>query len=544
MRYNSRKVMLESCIDMKYKDNNQYLYNNTMWLEQQEVLNTLSDSKIGLEKETLRVGQEGNISQQPHPVVLGSALTHSYITTDYSESLTEFITPPLNSMHEALHFLNNTQKYVYDKLDNEILWATSMPCVVAGETSIPIAEYGSSNVGKINPLYRKGIGHRYGRVMQVIAGVHYNYSLGKSFWLKYQEYKSNTDSLTDFISEQYFGILRNLLRNGWVIPYLFGASPAVCKSFLGGQSTNLEHFDVTTYYQPYATSLRMGDIGYQNNKENESGVKADYNSLSNYVDSLKSATETPYSGYVNIGIKSNGDYQQLNTHILQIENEYYSTVRPKQILNANEKPSLALKKRGVQYIELRSLDVNAFEPSGINEEQMYFIEAFILLCLFQDSPSITKQEQVEIDRNEIETAHYGRQPDFKLIQCGTERLLKDWGVELCDNMKPICRALDKANDTSNYTKSLVVQRDAFIDSNKTPSARMLNEMKSKQEGFYHFALRLSQQHKQFFDNFELSENDINFYNNAVTQSIQKQHDIEQSDSISFDEYLENYFSQT
>ncbi|MFV2060769.1 MAG: glutamate--cysteine ligase [Gammaproteobacteria bacterium] len=521
-----------------------YYTENINWLQRDDVLSTLPDSKIGLEKETLRVGQEGKISQLPHPESLGSALTHSYITTDYSESLTEFITPPLNSIQEALTFLNNTQKFVYDKLDNEILWATSMPCVVAGETSIPIAEYGSSNAGKMKTVYRKGLGHRYGRVMQVIAGVHFNYSLGETFWNKYQKHKNNKDNLQDFISEQYFSLLRNLLRNGWVIPYLFGASPAVCKSFLGGQSTNLEHFDVTTYYHPYATSLRMGDIGYQNNKENESGVKADYSSLDDYVNSLKSATETPYSGYVNIGVTNKGEYQQLNTHILQIENEYYSTVRPKQILISNEKPSLALKKRGVQYIELRSLDVNAFEPSGINEEQMYFIEAFILFCLLQESPNISNQEQIEIDHNEIETAHYGRKPGLTLLQHGEKRLLTDWGVALCDDMESICASLDTANQTTQYSRSLKIQRAAFIDSDKTPSARMLQDMKNRDEGFYHFALRLSQQHKMFFDNYTLNKNEVEFYNTMVNSSIEKQKEIEASDSITFEHYLENYFSQT
>jgi len=443
-----------------------------------------------------------------------------------------------------LTFLNNTQKFVYSKLEDEILWATSMPCVVAGETSIPIAEYGSSNVGKMKTVYRKGLGHRYGRVMQVIAGVHYNYSLSETFWLKYQSHRENADELSEFISDQYFSLLRNLLRYGWVVPYLFGASPAVCKSFLGGQSTNLEHFDVNTYYHPYATSLRMGDIGYQNNKESESGVKADYNSLEKYVESLKVATETPFPGYVNIGIKSNGEYQQLNTHILQIENEYYSTVRPKQILNSNEKPSLALKKRGVRYVELRSIDVNAFEPSGINEEQMYFIEAFILFCLFQESGSITRQDQIEIDRNEIETAHYGRKPGFKLKQNGMDRLLSEWGVELCDEMALICSALDKANETTNYSKSLMVQREKFIDSDKTPSARMLAEMRRKKEGFYHFALRLSLQHKEFFDEYSLSDEKNSFFNESVSSSTKMQKEIEQSDSISFQKYLENYFSQT
>ena len=529
---------------MSSNHNNQYLKNNIDWLQQDDILTTLPASKIGLEKETLRVGHEGKISQLPHPEALGAALTHNYITTDYSEALTEFITPPLNTIQDALTFLNDTQKYVYDKLDNEIFWATSMPCVVAGETSIRIAEYGCSNAGKMKTVYRKGLGHRYGRVMQVIAGVHYNYSLSDPFWQKFQTHKENIDKLTDFISKEYFALLRNLQRYGWVIPYLFGAPPAVCKSFLGGQSTNLEHFDVTTYYHPYATSLRMGDIGYQNNKENETGVKANYNSLNKYVDSLKSATETPYSGYVNIGVINKGEYQQLNTHILQIENEYYSTVRPKQILHDNEKPSLALKKRGVQYVELRSLDVNAFEPSGINEEQMYFIEAFILYCLLQESASITEQEQIEIDHNEINTAHYGRTPGFELKQHGNKRLLKDWGVLICDEMQSICMALDKANQTDKYNKSLAVQREKFMDPDKTPSARMLAAMREKKEGFYHFALRLSEQHKDFFDKYSLSETKVRFYKESVDESIQKQKEIEDADSISFSDYLQEYFSQT
>ena len=363
---------------------------------------------IGLEKETLRVGPDGKIAQTPHPHALGSALTHPYITTDYSEALTEIITPPFDNPLDALAFLRDTQAFVYRHLGDEILWATSMPCVMAGDTNIPIANYGHSNAGIMKTAYRRGLGHRYGRSMQVIAGVHFNYSVPEVFWPAYQQIEGDTSSLQDFISDQYFALIRNLLRFGWLVPYLFGASPAVCKSFLAGKQTALEEFDDNTFYETFATSLRMGDIGYQNNKEKAIGVRANYDSLQTYIESLSAAINTPYPGYEKFGICINGEFQQLNTNILQIENEYYSTVRPKQLLRGNEKPTLALKKRGIRYIELRSLDVNAFDPLGINDRQVYFLEIFMLFCLLHESPGFTNDEQAAIDRNELLTAHQGR----------------------------------------------------------------------------------------------------------------------------------------
>jgi glutamate--cysteine ligase len=379
---------------------------------------------VGLEKESLRVNSEGKIAQTPHPQSLGSALTHPYITTDYSEALLEFITPPFHAIGEALDFLRDLQQYVYNRLDKEVLWATSMPCVVAGESSIPIAAYGSSNAGMMKTIYRRGLGYRYGRAMQVIAGVHFNYSYSDAFWQALQQLEGDDQPLQEYISERYFDLLRNLLRIGWLIPYLFGASPAVCKSFLNGKASNLDSFDDYTFYEPYATSLRMGDIGYQNNKENETGIKANYSSLDAYVDSLTRAISTPCPEYQRIGVKVDGEYRQLNANILQIENEYYSTVRPKQLLRGNEKPSLALRQRGVRYIELRSLDINAFDPLGINEAQLHFLEALLLYCLFADSPPISAVERVEIDQNEMRVAHRGREPGLNLMRCGSAVALK------------------------------------------------------------------------------------------------------------------------
>lgn len=505
----------------------------------------LNNRLIGVEKESLRVSPEGGISQLEHPAALGSALTNPYITTDYSEALLEFITPPCEHIESVLDFLRDSQAYVYQKLqDDEILWATSMPCVVAGDESIPIANYGNSNAGQMKSIYRRGLGHRYGRVMQVIAGVHFNYSLPESFWPIYKDMlEDDEQSLADFQSEQYFSLIRNLQRYGWLIPYLFGASPAVCKSFLGGAQSNLSDFDKYTYYEPYATSLRMGDIGYQNNKENETGVKACYRSLDSYVKTLQCAIETPFSGYEKIGIKRGGKYQQLNANLLQIENEYYSTVRPKQILQGNEKPILALKKRGVRYVELRSLDVNAFDPLGVNETQLRFIEIFMLFCLLAESEQICFSEREEIDQNELDVAHKGRDPKLKLNREASQVPLKSWAGELLDAMQSVSELLDQHKIDNPYQKALKVQMEKVQHSELTPSARMLDEMRETKEGFYHFAKRMSQKHNQYFTKLKLSKEREAFFDKEAKLSIDRQRKIEESDKISLDEYLQAYFNQ-
>jgi glutamate--cysteine ligase len=504
----------------------------------------MRNSSIGLEKESLRVNEAGSIAQTAHPRNLGSALTHPYITTDYSEALTEFITPPFHHIRQALDFLRDVQQYVYQRLDKEYFWATSMPCVVAGETSIPIANYGTSNPGMMKHVYRAGLGHRYGRIMQVIAGVHFNYSFPPEFWPIYAQLEGNRLPLQDFISESYMGLIRNLQRFGWLVPYLFGASPAICKSFLGDAPTTLDAFNENTYYEPFATSLRMGDIGYQNNKEYEYGIKANYDNLDSYVESLTCAIQTPCPEYAKIGVKVNGEYRQLNANILQIENEYYSTIRPKQVLKGNEKPTLALKRRGVSYVELRSLDVNAFDPLGINERQLHFLECFLLFCLLHDSPVISDKEQSAIDENELRTAHQGRDPELKLTRDDSPILLREWADELMQEMQAVSELLDRSSKGNPYGKALEAQWSKVKDPELTPSARMLREMRDRDEGFFHFAQRMSEIHRHFFNNLPMSETSERYFSELAAKSLEDQQAWEAANGVSFEEYLQRYFSQS
>jgi glutamate--cysteine ligase len=504
----------------------------------------LKGGRIGLEKEALRVAPDGSIAQTPHPPVFGAPLTHPRITTDFSEALLEFITPPMGGMGEALDFLRDAHRFVYSRLDEEFLWAASMPCILTGEDSIPIAQYGRSNPGRMKHVYRLGLGYRYGRVMQVIAGVHFNYSFPEAFWPVFQEQERDSRPLRDFISERYFGLIRNLQRFGWLVPYLFGTSPAVCKSFVGDQPTDMELFDPITYYYPYATSLRMGDIGYQNHKEYESGFKACYDDLRAYVASLSYAIRTPCPRYQAIGVVVNGEYRQLNANILQIENEYYSTVRPKQPPLDNEKPSLALRDRGVQYVELRSLDVDPFDPLGIDMVQLRFLEALVIFCLLHESPPIEAHEVREIDRNQTAAAHRGREPGLLLHRRGQAIALQTWAQELCEAMEGVCELLDQDTADAPYTAALRAQKAAISDPQRTPSARMLEEMRERGEGFHYFAKRISKQHVRHFSAQPPSPQVSAAFAAQAERSWERQREIEAGERLSFEAYLQEYFAQS
>jgi len=502
-----------------------------------------SQNKIGLEKESLRVAPSGGISQLTHPPALGSALTHPHITTDYSEALLEFVTPPYTDKQKLMQFLEDCQSYVYSILKDEILWASSMPCVLAGETSIPIAEYGSSNLGKMKTVYRRGLGHRYGRVMQVIAGVHYNYSFSSSFWHYYQDLEKNNKSQNAFVSQTYFELIRNFQRYGWLVPYLFGSSPTVCKSFLAGAETDMHEFDDTTYFYPYATSLRLGDIGYQNAKEDESGIRVIYDSLEKYIESLRHAISTTHTPFSDIGVKQDGEFQQLSANLLQIENEYYSSVRPKQLIRSLEMPVNALQQRGVEYIELRSLDINSDEPTGVSEDSVYFLEALILFCLLQDSPVFTEKERNQVSRNIVTVAHKGREPDLQIMRDENAVSMKQWALEIFDQMQAVCQILDESHECDKYSKVLAKLKESVLDPEATPSAKVIAEMRNQKEGFFHYSLRKSQEHYAYFKDKKLSDEQQKFFAALSKTSVHKQMELEAADKIEFDEFLSQYFQQ-
>lgn len=496
----------------------------------------------GLEKESLRVDKEGCLAHTPHPSSLGAALTHPHITTDYSEALIELVTPPLATVKDCLGFLCDIHSFVYQHLDGEMLWATSMPCVLDDDASIPIADYGPSNVGMMKHVYRRGLGWRYGRSMQTISGVHFNYSFPEGLWPVLQALRQDQRSLREFVDESYFDMLRNFQRVSWLLLYFFGASPAVCKSFFHGNFPDFKEFDAHTLYEPYATSLRMSDIGYKN--KNQSHVGVHYSSLSDYIDTLTHAISTPEPEYQRIGVKVDGEYRQLNANILQIENEFYSFVRPKQPINPGERATLALKKRGVMYAEIRALDVNAYDPVGADAPTLRFIEALLAWCLLTGSPPVTGAERQAIYHNQAETARRGRDPALRMLRAGREVLLRDWATEITGQMDGICEILDGDDPSKPYSTSLQSRRQDLADTGRLPSARVLADMRAHGESFFRFAMRLSETHRDYFLQRRLPITSQQGFQELAAESLEKQRQIEASDRLSFDEYLQHYFSQT
>ncbi len=498
----------------------------------------LQGNLMGLEKEGLRVSSRGGISQAPHPKALGCALTHPNITTDFSESLIELVTPPARCADEMLAFLSKTQQYLYHHLPkDQSFWPASMPCVIRGETYIPIAQYGTSNQGRMKTVYRHGLANRYGSVMQTIAGIHFNYSFAQDFLKQYYLLKAPSEAFREFNDKSYMALTRNVVRCGWLIPYLFGASSAVCKSFLKGyHQHSLVEFNDSTLYEPYATSLRMGDIGYQNLREDEAGVKANYNSLAHYVHSLKSGMQTPCAAYEEIGLKKQGQYQQLNTNILQIENEYYASVRPKSNVISGKKPLDALHENGIGYIELRSLDINPSLPLGIDKTQVLFLEAFLLFCLLEDSPVICSREQAECDANDQLVAHKGRQPKLALMHQGKSILLQDLGRTVMDKIYLCAELLGQDYQAAVNTIGRRIEHAEL-----TPSAITLSEMKDQNQGFFDYTNAWAKQHRQAFLAKEIDLVHFDYLDQQAKKSCQQQFAIEQADNSSFDAYLEHYF---
>ncbi len=419
----------------------------------------------GIEKESLRAQPSGLLALTPHPVALGSPLTHPHITTDFSESQLELITGVHASADSAIEELTQVHQFVLRTLADrsqgageERLWPGSMPCGLPADENIPIGNYGSSNVARAKSIYRMGLGHRYGRRMQTISGIHYNWSM------------------PGLDNAEHFALIRNFRRHAFLLLTLFGASPAVCASFVAGRPHGLDSLGEHTRYLPYATSLRMGRLGYQS--EAQASLAVSYNGLDSYAASLHEALTRPYPPYEQIGVRNlGGEYNQLGTTLLQIENEFYGTIRPKRVIKPGERPLHALRERGVEYVEVRLMDLDPFVAVGIEPDTLRFLDVFLLHCLLSDSPADTPEEIAALGRNQQHTATHGREPGLKLACFGQEVLLSDWAARILDECQPIAEALDAANDICNDThchvRALLAARALLAQPAQLPSARVL-----------------------------------------------------------------------
>ncbi|WP_374666798.1 glutamate--cysteine ligase [Acinetobacter sp.] len=498
----------------------------------------------GIERESLRMQSSGFLSQADHPKALGSALTHPHITTDYSEALMEFITPPKESIGQALDELTDIHAVVHRHLENdEKLWPLSMPCMLDDqEDNIRLAQYGTSNIGRFKTLYRHGLGVRYGRRMQTISGVHYNLSFPDHFFAALQAAETDEQlkalSLQDYRSHRYFGLIRNFIRLTPLVMFVVGASPSVCKCFMTGREHHLLPLLKGTLYLPYATALRMGRFGYQNSAQKQLGIH--YNNLDGYLQGLQKAVKTPYAPFSRLGLSNaQGEPIQINDHVLQIENEYYSLVRPKQVPQEGETPSEALQKRGVAYVELRAVDVNPYSPIGIDENTAGFLEVLALYCLLQDSPELLDDEQEIIEQNQAEVVNRGRAPNAAIVEQGQSIPIEAWCRGYLTQMQSLAALLDRAYATQLYSSALAVMQSRVDEVDETLSAKVIEDTLA-QGGTWNFGSYMAQQHAEAYEQHPLSPEKIAYFDETAQASIQRQKALEQDNSVSFDQYLTHF----
>ena len=498
----------------------------------------------GIERETLRMQSNGFLSQGSHPKALGSALTHPHITTDYSEALMEFITPPKASIQETLDYLKDIHAVAHKHLENgEKLWPLSMPCMLDdSDESIRLAQYGTSNIGLFKTLYRRGLGVRYGRRMQTISGVHYNLSFPDQLFeaLQHNEKDEALKALSaqDYRSHRYLGLIRNFIRLTPLVMFLVGASPSVCKCFMTGREHQLLPLLKGTLYLPFATALRMGRFGYQNSAQKELGIH--YNNLPDYLNGLQKAVKTSYKSFSRLGLNdADGEPLQINDHVLQIENEYYSLVRPKQVPQEGETPSGALANRGIGYVELRAVDVNPYSPIGIDENTAGFLEVLALYCLFTESPELLEKEQDVIDKNQTEVVNRGRAPNATIVENGKSYFIEDWSRTYLDKMQAFAELLDHSYETQIYSKALQIMQARINEVDETLSAKMIEDT-VEYGGTWSFGSYLAQKHAEAYEQHQLSKKASAYFKEVAQASLDKQEQLEQDTTQSFEEYLSQF----
>lgn len=498
----------------------------------------LTTIKRGIEKEGLRMANNGYSAKTPHPSGLGSKLTHPFITTDYSENLLELITPPCASIDKALSELKQLHIVVAQHLGDELMWPLSMPCMLSDDDKdIPLADFGTSNIGKLKTLYRSGLSVRYGRKMQTIAGIHYNLSFGDNLFQAWQQNTNNQSSLQHFKNDKYLGLIRNFKRLSPLLLYLTGASPSVCPCFVKNRKHNLSPLNDknTTLYRPYATSLRMGKLGYTNSVQDALGIF--YNHLDDYITDLKRAVYTPLDAFTRIGIDDDdGTPTQINDHILQIENEYYSPIRPKQLTKQGQTPTDALKERGILYVEFRAIDLDPYSEIGINYDTACFLEILAIYCLFLPSPYLYDNEERLIGKNTETIVNDGRKNGISIDTLAGDMDFKTWAKQHISHMTVIAQLFDQNINTNRYQIALETMTKRLDDSSQTPSARIINDSLAL-GSTWQLGAKLATAYKQTLLAQGLSEDDQQYFDALAATSWQEQKTLEASDVLSFKEYL-------
>ena len=509
-------------------------------LRESEALPELNLINRGIEKESLRVSSKGEISKLPHPSKLGSALTNPYITTDFSESLLELITPTFNSAKECLDFLKELHVFVYNNIEDEFLWPFSMPCPIASNEEIPIGNYGNSNLGMMKTIYRRGLANRYGSMMQAIAGIHYNFSFSDKF-LDVLAHQSNQE-IQSFKNETYLGMARNFKRFGWIYLLLFGSSPAVCNSFVVGKEHDLKELPSGGFYKPSATSLRMGDLGYISKAQDDLNIS--YNNIEEYCTDLKNALVKTYKPYEDIGEFIEEERVQLNTSVIQIENEYYSTIRPKRVCPSGERPINILRSEGIDYLELRCVDLNPYSSIGITEDQINFLDTLLIYCFVVDSKAISIEEYSRIQMTNEKAVNKGRGEATLLETTNGSVLLKEEANKLLLELETIAEFMDKEvlkGQNINWQQSITAQKENLLTPNKSLSGQVLEDLKDQDLSFRDLGNKMSNLHQNTITSERSNLDEL--FRDASEKSFEDIKNIESKDQKDFEDYLKEFLDK-
>lgn len=495
---------------------------------------SLAFGSLGIERETLRTNPDATLAMTAHPAALGSAYTHPNITTDYAEALPEIVTDPKHTPDEAYQQLLQLHQFCAQNIGQELLWPASMPCILPKNSDdITIGYYGNSNGAKMRRLYRKGLAVRYGKEMQMIAGIHFNYSPPQALWQQLAEADNETLNQA-YINRRYMGALRAINSQAWLINYLYGASPAVHDSFIPAKNMLHPFPGEHTLGWKNATSLRMSELGYQNKVQ----FVISFNDLDTYIRDLAYAVTTPAPRFEHLGLYAqDGSRQQISTHILQIANEYYTAARPKQPIQNNELPGIALKARGIAYIELRLPDCNPEDPCGISLTQLYNFETFMLWAILNPDPIHNHCIRNENDHNRLRAACCGLSENFSIKHNGRDISARRQAKNILDQMQIIAEQLDNERGNDHAINALTILKEE-LKSGETLPHRVQKDL--THQSFIDYAQTCQAQHLEILQT-PLPEHIQEKLTAQAVASIKKQEEIEATTQENFETYLYNHF---
>ena len=423
--------------------------------------NEILEGSFGIEWESLRAKDDGKLSLTPHPAVFGDKLTNPLITTDFSESQIEIITPTFDTIDDAFENFSLLSDMVNASLpQDEYLWFQSIPCILPYWDQIPIAQY--SGEGESSQKYREDLARRYGVKKQMISGVHFNFSFSERFLKKLYSLENDDLSFKDFKDDIYLKIARNYLRYCWLIIYLTGCSIGSHKTFSNDCIHLMDAKDnYGSYYSTRGPSFRNASCGYKNLKD----LYPSYNSVNEFVGDINSFID-------------NGDLSEAKELYTQIR---LKPKNPKDLLNS-------LKDSGIEYIEIRTLDINPFYQCGIVNRDMKFLHLFLIYMLVKDeSDYLAWQNEAKI--NEERTAESGYVDSMRLLRDGCEVTLKDWAHEIINEMYDMCDELGiDGFDTLNLMMNRVLNPDFTY-------GKMLLSL-IEQHGYINTHIMLSKNNKQ------------------------------------------------